>query len=64
MSRISANFEVGLYDREDTPDPRFLLEFPDHIERDFEGDPILTQSQLQELQLLIASLIAEWRGIN
>ena len=63
MSRTSRNFEVGLYCLEDKPEPRFLLEFPGHIDRDHEGDPILTESQLQELQLLIASLVAECRGI-
>lgn len=57
--RITPSFEIGA-----TEDGRWCLEFPEHIDRDRDHDPILDTEQLLELQLMLASLYAEVKGIQ
>lgn len=51
---ISPNFELSHFNTEgDT----FVLEFPDHIHRDEDGDPHLSLIQLIELKYLLEDMI-------
>lgn len=52
-SLISTNFEI-CWDEEWQ---HYVLEFPGHIERDSDGDPRLTLTELLELRILIDQLI-------
>lgn len=52
-SLISPNFEVCW----DEDWQHYVLEFPEHIERDQDGDPRLTLMELVELRTLLDQLI-------
>ena len=56
---ISPNFEIGPHFK----DGDYILEFPAHIRRDDEHDPILTVSDLIELRYLIDQILPEAMGL-
>ena len=53
-SLISPNFEIGLFKDERGP---YVLEFPGHIHKDFDGDPHLDIHQIIELRYLLDQVI-------